>query len=246
MHGRIALALSALALLAFPAAASAGPPEDFSAVFEDWRPDGQVEPCRWSQAQLENAAFVTRFVTDLSYSDFPAEVARELGRWKQGRCASDRGGSDTAPRPPSGGTTPGRPEMSPARPPSPAARAESAIGALRIVRVGIRGTGRREYVRIVNTGRRTARLAGTTVRNRRRIRVRLPRNLAIRPGRAVTVHMRCARGRRSAVVRGSRVYACLRRRSLFSDRGDVAQLADADATVISQRGSGRYVRVRRF
>lgn len=241
MHGRIALALAALVLLAFPAVASAGPAEDFAAVFGDWRPDGDIDPCRWSQAQLENTVFVTAFVSDLAYSDFPAEVARELGRWKQGRCAPNPTGADSP-----GGAGTGNAQVIPARPPSPSARAESPIGGLRIVRVGIRGTARREYVRIVNTGRRTARLAGATIRNGRRVRLRLPRNLTIRAGRAVTVHVRCARGTRRAVVRGSRVYACSSRRSLFADRGDIAQLADRSGTVISQRGSGRHGGARRF
>ncbi|MEX2194723.1 MAG: hypothetical protein WD844_05505 [Thermoleophilaceae bacterium] len=241
MHGRVALGLAALAFLAFPAAASAGPAEDFAAVFEDWRPDGEVSPCRWSQPQLENTVFVTGFVADLAYSDFPAEVARELGRWKQGRCAPQRTDAGAPDRGRSPGTV-----VTPARPPSPAARAESPIGALRIVRVRIRGNARREYVRIANTGRRTARLSGATIRNGRRLRLRLPRSLTIRGGRAVTVYVRCARGTRRAVVRGSRVYACSRRRSLFADRGDIAKLADGRGTVISQRGSGRNSGARRF
>src|SRR3954452_17206200 len=87
MHGRIAPILALIALfLAVPAFASQQ--SDFDDVYGDWRPDLVISPCRWSQAQLENAYAVANSNPDFQYETrFTDDVQKEIGRWKSGGCA---------------------------------------------------------------------------------------------------------------------------------------------------------------
>jgi hypothetical protein len=237
MHGRIlalTLGLAAISLGA-PATAAAGPAEDFAAVFNDWKADREVTACRYSRAQLENTDFVARFVSELTYTDFPAQVAAELGRVKAGRCASRTPEGETRGE---GGRAGDAPRL-PDRPPTAGERAGSPIGQLRIARVARRGRIAREHVRITNLGSTTVNLAGATIRNSRGRRARVPGRLVVRPGGTVTVRLGCSR-RRVPKLRGATAWACARGTEFFVDRGDVAQLVDRAGSVVSQRGFGRY------
>ena len=55
----------------------------------------------------------------------------------------------------------------------------------------------------------------------------------------------CAKGRRKAHRRGSKLYACLRR-SVWDDRGDVVKIVDRRGVTVAQRGYGTRRRVVRF
>lgn len=223
--------------LAAPQAASAGPAEDFGTVFNDWKADQRITACRYTQTQLENTAFVNQLVPELSYTDFPAQVSAELSRVKAGRCSSSAPNGET-PRGENGG--PGGTQITPAQPPSQTQRNRSPIGRLRIARVARRGRVARELLRITNEGQIAVHLGGSTIRNARGRRARLPGRLLVQPGQAVTVRLGCKRGRRVPTLSGSTAWACLRAREFFSDRGDVAQLVDRAGVVVSQRGFGRY------
>ena len=204
------LAAALVSALALAPPASAGPTEDYQSVRADWRRDGNITPCRFSEEQLSNARAIADANPDDQYTDFPAEIDRELARVRSGACR---------------GRTPDT------------ERDASPLAGLRIVRVGATGAAAREFVRVRNTGRRTISLNGATVRNRRGARARLPRGVRVRRGATVTIRLGCLRGRRTA--RGRTVYAC-RRSGLFADGGDVARLADRQGIVVSQRGFGRY------
>lgn len=206
----IAFAVALVTALALAPPAVAGPTQDYQAVRADWQRDGNITPCRFSEEQLANARAIADANPDDQYTEFPAEIDRELARVRSGACR---------------GRTPD------------AERDASPLAGLRIVRVGPRGDASRELVRIRNTGRRTISLNGATVRNRRGSRARLPRGVRVRRGHAVTIRIGCLRGRRTA--RGRSVYAC-RRGALFTDSGDVARLADRRGVVVSQRGFGRF------
>lgn len=241
MHGRIlalTLGLAAISLGA-PATASAGPAEDFAAVFNDWKADREITSCRYTRTQLENTDFVARLVSELSYTDFPAQVAAELGRVKAGRCASRTPEGETRGGGGSGGGRVGDAPRLPDRPPTAGERAGSPIGQLRIARVARRGGTSREHVRITNPGSARVHLGGATIRNSRGRRARVPGRLVVRPGGTVTVRLGCSR-RRVPALRGATAWACARGTEFFTDRGDVAQLVDRAGTVVSQRGFGRY------
>jgi hypothetical protein len=122
-------------------------------------------------------------------------------------------------------------------------REASPLYGLRITGVRGRGGASRESVMIRNTADRTLRLDRSTLRNRRGVKVALPRGIKVRAGRSVTVSLGCAGGRPR--VRGGRVLACSGK-ALFADAGDVAKLADRRGVVVSQRGFGRYRRARTF
>lgn len=202
-------AVLASGVLAAPAAAD--PFQDYQGIRADWTADGVIVPCRWSEQQLENARSVSALVPEDQYVTFPADVDREIARWRQGRCA----GQAPDDR-----------------------RAGSPLGAVTIVRVAGRGKAAREYVRIRNRGRRTVSLAGATLRNRTGRRIRLPR-IVLRRGQSVTVRLSCRRGKRRASVVRTRAWLCYRRASgLFADRGDIARLVDRRGVVVSQRGFG--------
>ena len=210
MSRKLIVVVAALSALAFSPSAAAGPSEDYQVVRADWQRDGNITPCRFSEEQLSNARAISDSNPDDQYTDFPAEIDRELARIRSGGCS---------------GRTPD------------VERDVSPLAGLRILSVGSRGAATREYVRVRNRSRRTISLNGATVRNRRGSRARLPRGVRVRRGQTITIRIGCLRGRRTA--RGSTVYAC-RRAALFTDSGDVARLADRDGVVVSQRGFGRY------
>jgi hypothetical protein len=217
--GRAILAgiVTVMACGALAAPAAADPAQDYQGIRADWTADGVITPCRWSEQQLENARFVSAFVPQDQYTEFPAAIDREIARWRAGRC--------------SGQVPDGR-------------RASSALASVTIVRVSGRGKAARELVRIRNRGNRTVSLAGATLRNRRGHRVRLPR-IVLRRGQTATVRLGCRRGKRR-VVR-TRAWLCYRRAGgLFADRGDVARLADRRGIVVSQRGFGSQRRADSF
>src|SRR5215208_2400524 len=86
---RIALAIGALVgALALPVVSASGTPQDdFNATYDDWKPDGDVTACRFTQQQLENAYEVATGNPDFQYETaFNDELQREIDRWKSGGC----------------------------------------------------------------------------------------------------------------------------------------------------------------
>jgi hypothetical protein len=80
------LLLVALVLVLAPIAL-ADPAGDYTAVHHDWEKDGQITPCYWTQAQLENAREIADDNPDDSYNGFPEKVDVEIERWRAGKCA---------------------------------------------------------------------------------------------------------------------------------------------------------------
>ena len=215
------LPLLLVLLASLPAGAQAAPADDFSAVAADYRGDGDVTDCRFTRAQLVNAAAFAASVPDLdSYAPgFRGEVGREIARHDAGGCK--------------GVTSPGSSD-----------RARSPLRRVRIVRIRPRGR-LAESVTIRNSGPRAVDLARATLRDRRGNRLRIPRGTRLRAGRSLRVVTGCARGRRRAVRRGPTLHAC-RRSQLWDDRGDVVKVVDTRGRVVAQRGYGTQRRVVRF
>ena len=74
-------------VLALAPLALADPAEDYAAVHHDWEKDGQITPCYWTQAQLENAREIANDNPDDTYNGFPERVDEEIARWRNGGCA---------------------------------------------------------------------------------------------------------------------------------------------------------------
>ena len=187
-------------------------------MFNDYRTDRDVTPCKFTRAQLVNARAVASSVTDFDnyVPGFRTEVQREINRHDSGGCSASGPGN------PAGGSLPTR--------------------RLRIVKIRPRGS-LRESVTIKNVAGARVRLSGLSLRDRAGGRIRLPRKAALRPGRTLRVYTGCAKGRRRAVRRGARFFAC-RRRPLWDDRGDVVRLVRG-GTLLARRGYGRFRRVKR-
>ena len=98
---------------------------------------------------------------------------------------------------------------------------------------------------IRNNGSRSVNIGRAPLRDRRGNRVRIPRGTRLGARSSLRVITGCARGRRRAVRRGSRLYAC-RRARVWDDRGDVVKVVDTRGIVVAQRGYGRLRRVVRF
>jgi hypothetical protein len=218
MRRRLPMLLALSWLLAATGTAPADQAGDYERIRTDWERDGTITPCAYSEQELENAKAVAASNPDDAYTDFPAQLDRELARRRSGAC---------------GGRTP------------ESLRRRSVLRDIRIVRVSGTGDARRESVLIRNTGRRTVSLRGATLRNRTGARARFPPEMRLARGRSARVRVGCAAGYRSASVEGRTAWLC-RRRPLLRDSGDVARLADRGGIVVSQRGFGRYRRVPAF
>ena len=210
------LAGLACALVAVPALAT--PQSDFDAVYGDWRPDLVITPCRWSQAQLQNAYNVANSNPDFQYETrFSDDVQKEIRRWKSGGCAG------VVPLP---------------------ARQKSPLFGARVVTVKGRGGVGREVVTIRNGSKRTLSFRKATLRNLRSGRANrsaFPAGFRLGKGRTVVVRAGCAKGKRRASFKARTVWLC-RRKPLFRDKGDLARLADSKGIVVSQRGFGTQKR----
>jgi hypothetical protein len=77
-----------LLLLVLAPLAAAGPADDYRAVRADWRDDGQITPCRWTEKQLKNAREIADDNPDDTYNGFPDRVDAEIRRWRRGDCVS--------------------------------------------------------------------------------------------------------------------------------------------------------------
>ena len=213
--------LALLALATWAPAAQAAPADDYQAVANDWKGDGDITACRFSRQQLLSAGVFAASIPDIdSYAPgFRGEISREVARHDAGEC---RGVSNS----------PG------------AGRANSPLRAVRITRIRPRG-GRLESVTIRNASARTVNLGRATLRDRRGNRVRIPRGTRLGARRSLRIITGCARGRKRAVRRGSRLFAC-RRGRVWDDRGDVVKVVDTRGRVVAQRGYGTRRGVVRF
>ena len=108
-------------LAASAPAAHAAPIDDYNAVADDFRGDGDITACRFSRQQLVSAGMVAGGVPDFDrYAPgFRTEVAREIARHDTGGC----GGVSTPPDAPD--------------------RASSALRRVRITTIRPRGGCRR-------------------------------------------------------------------------------------------------------
>lgn len=209
--------------LALATSASADPSSDYDAVRSDYAAHGgNITDCKFTRAQLVNARNLE--TAEDAYTGFDDEVGREIRRWDNGGCKGSGG---------SGGGSGG----------------SSKKADFRIVtikgKVRSRRNKRREYVTIRNRGGKAGNLKGWSVRDRSGHRIRFRKSLRLRAHRRLRVVTGCAKGHRRAFKRGSRFYAC-RKRQLWNDRGDVAKLVSPRHRVASQRGFGRFRRVKRF
>ena len=216
MHGRIAL----LALLILAAALGAAPAlatkeDDFNAVYNDWKPDHDVTACKWTEQQLQNADDVAAQNPDFAYlTDFRDEVHREIARWRAGGCAG----------------------VSPV-----SVRNTSPLHGARITTVRGKGGAAGEYVKVKNTAKTTLSFRKATLRNRKHKKAVFPARFKLGKGKTAVVHVGCAKGKRHAYFKGTKVWLC-RRSQFFRDKGDTAQLADAKGVIVSQRGYGTDAR----
>jgi hypothetical protein len=131
----------------------------------------------------------------------------------------------------------------PDTPAAAAARARSVLRRLQVTSIRPRG-GLRENVTIRNPGSSGVSLRGATLRDRSGRRVKLG-SRRLDAGRSLRVSTGCAKGRKRAYRRGSRLYACQRRR-VWDDGGDVVKIADRRGVTVAQRGYGRFRGVYRF
>lgn len=95
---RTAIACALGALLAagvLVPTAGASPASDFAAIVKDFRNDGDITSCLFTQAQLEDA--LTQLPPDVSaYSPgLKEEIEREITRWKSGGCKGKTPGGVT-------------------------------------------------------------------------------------------------------------------------------------------------------
>ena len=218
--------LFALAATVAAPAAFATPEEDFGRVFRDWRADGDIQPCRFTVTELENAR---REATDFPDFEvygpgFTAEVDRELARHGRGSCR----GVDNPPL---------------------EQRLDSPLFGVRIIRVRPRGRARRESLTLKNFGTRSVNLRRASLRDKSGKRIRFPRRgFRLKAGRKVRVVTGCPRRRprpRRPVKRRGKLYGC-KVKQVWNDRSDVARLKDRKGVTVSQRGYGRFKRFPRF
>jgi hypothetical protein len=206
---RIAALVVLGVLVASPALAS--PQSDFNAVYGDWKKDTKITPCAWSQAQLQNAYNVARSNPDFQYETaFVNDTQREINRWKSGGCAGIQPLS---------------------------VRKKSPLYGVRIVAVRGRGGAAQEAVTIHNSGRTTKSFRKASLTNLKGAGFYFPARFKLARGHTAVVHVGCAAGKRRATFTKRAVWLCSKR-GIFSDKGDLARLADAKLLVVSQRGFG--------
>jgi hypothetical protein len=209
MHGRMTALAVAFFAVALPAAAS--PQSDFNDVYNDWRPDGVISQCHFTQSQLQNAYDSASSNPDFQYENaFQPAVQGEINRWKAGGC------SGVAPK--------------------TVTKASPLTGA-RITVVKGRGSAAREVVKVRNGSKKALSFRKARVRNGKRAKAVFPAKFKLGAGKTAVVHVGCANGKRRATFRRTTVWLCARKQ-LFRDKGDLARLADAKGVVVSQRGFG--------
>lgn len=211
---RVALATAVIAaVLAVPAGAS--PQTDFNAVYADWKKDGKITQCYWSQSQLQNAETVASGNPDFQYDTrFPNATRVEINRWKNGGCA---------------GVTPID------------ARRKSPLFGAHIVSVRGRGGPGAEYVKIRNGAKKALSFRKASLTNLKGSGFYFPPRFRLAKGRTAVVHVGCAKGKHRQTFTKRTVWLCSRK-GIFRDRGDLARLADANLLVVSQRGFGNQQR----
>lgn len=210
---RIAALVVLGCLVACPALAS--PQSDFDAVYGDWKKDLVITKCAWSQAQLQNAYDIANSNPDFQYeTEFVDDTQAELNRWKSGGCAGVQPLS---------------------------VRRKSPLFGAAIVKVRGRGGTAKETVTIRNRARKRLSFRKASLTNLKGKGFFFPAGFKLGKGRTVVVHVGCAKGKRRSSFTARAVWLCSGRQ-LFSDRGDLARLADAKLVVVSQRGFGTQKR----
>ena len=214
---RICIAVIAAVALAVPALAS--PQSDFDAVYGDWKADGVISQCRWTQAQLQNAQDVANGNPDFQYeTGFQDNVQTEIDRWKAGGCSGVL---------------------------AKAVKSASPLTGARITAVKGSGAAAKETLKIRNGAKKTLSFRKARVRNAKGRKLVFPSKFKLAKGKTAVVHIGCAKGKRHASYKKTTVWLCSRKQ-VFRDKGDVAKLADAKGVVVSQRGFGNKKRVTAF
>lgn len=214
MHGRILTLALVLAGALAVAPASADPQSDFNHVYGDWKGDGVITQCLWSQAELQNAYDVATGNPDFQYDTrFTDAVQVEIKRWKGGGCSAVLG----------------------------TVRRASPLTGAKIASVRGRGGPARELVTIRNTTGKALAFRKASLRNSKRGRAAFPSGFRLAKGKTATVHVGCAAGRRRPSYVKTTVWLC-HKKALFADKGDLARLADPKGVVVSQRGYGSLKR----
>lgn len=104
---------------------------------------------------------------------------------------------------------------------------------LRIVAVSARGGANVEYVTIKNIGRKTVNLRNYILRDADDHTLKL-RATKLKKGRKLRVVTGCHSGRKVAMRRGSRYYAC-RKTQFWDDAGDLVELLAPGGGLLSQK-----------
>ena len=124
------LALAALCLVAAPATRAAS--SAYEQVLKDYRDDGKIDPCKFSDKTLRDAQGQIPANIEQFAPDFPTALGDAITKRTQGRCAGKGSGSTAPPAtttPPS--TTPTTPPTQaapPAQTTPPGGRAAPATG----------------------------------------------------------------------------------------------------------------------
>ena len=121
------LALAALCLVAAPATRAAS--SAYEQVLKDYRDDGKIDPCKFSDKTLRDAQGQIPANIEQFAPDFPTALGDAITKRTQGRCAGKGSGSTAPPAtttPPS--TTPTTPPTLAAPPAQTAPPVQSAPG----------------------------------------------------------------------------------------------------------------------
>jgi hypothetical protein len=111
----------------------------------------------------------------------------------------------------------------------------ASIGSsgLKIVKTRGKGSARKEYVTIKNGGSKKVNLKGYALRNAKGKKLRF-KTVRIAKGKKLKVTTGCAKHRKKASHTAKRYYGC-KKKQLWKDKGDVAELLNKSGTVVARR-----------
>lgn len=174
------LACSLVAVSLAGTAFAGTPTDDYTRVRVDWQEDGTITPCRFSEAELQNARKVAQSSPDFSYTGLVDAIDVEIERWRRGGC------SGLVPE---------------------STRAKSQLDGLRITAVKPK---QEQVVIFNRSRRTISLTGARLQNRRGNRRIAFKRGTRIRARKHLIVHSACLKGRRRAAVKGARYYACSR------------------------------------